>query len=123
MKFSEETGGGILRIDAYGAGHIVVSGRDYHRGLILTPQQVLEGWGPTEPAGLAVEHIRALLDLGPQVIVIGTGARQVFPPHALFALAHGRGVGVDVMDTGAACRTYNILVGEGRRVAAGLMIA
>lgn len=122
MKFSEDAGVGIHRIDAYAAGRIVVSGRDYHTGLIVTPQQVVEGWGPAEPAGLAAQHIAALLDLEPQVVVIGTGAVQVFPPPALYALAHGRGVGLEVMDTGAACRTYNILVGEGRRVAAGLMI-
>lgn len=122
MKFSEDTGGGIYRIDAYAAGRIVVNGRDYRVGLIVSPHRIVEGWGPAEPAGLGAQHIAALLDLDPQVIVIGTGARQVFPHPALYAPAHGRGVGIEVMDTGAACRTYNILVGEGRRVAAGLMI-
>jgi uncharacterized protein len=122
MKFSEDASGGIHRIDAYAAGRIVVSGRDYYRGLIVSPQQIVEGWGPADPASLAAQDIEALLDLDPQVIVIGTGARQVFPHPALYAPAHRRGVGVEVMDTGAACRTYNILVGEGRRVTAGLMI-
>ena len=122
MKFSEDAGGGIHRIDAYTAGRIVVSGREYCAGLIVSPQRIVEGWGPTEPAGLTAQHIAALLDLDPQVIVIGTGARQVFPHPALYAPAHRRSVGVEVMDTGAACRTYNILVGEGRRVAAGLMV-
>ena len=122
MKFSEDPGGRIHRIDAYAAGHIVVSGRDYGAGLIVSPQRVVEDWGPTDPTGLTAQHIAALLDLDPQVIVIGTGARQVFPHSSLYAQAHERGIGIEVMDTGAACRTYNILVGEGRRVVAGLMI-
>ncbi len=122
MKFSEDAGGGIYRIDAYTSGHIVVSGCDYATGLIVSPRQIVEGWGPAEPAYLTAQHIAALLDLDPQVIVIGTGVRQVFPHPTLYTHAHRRGIGVEVMDTGAACRTYNILVGEGRRVAAGLMI-
>ena len=122
MKFSEDAGGGIHRIDAHAAGHIVVSGRDYCTGLIVSPQRIVEGWGPVEPGDLSAQHIADLLDLAPQVIIIGSGARQVFPHPSLYAPAHSRGIGVEVMDTGAACRTYNILVAEGRRVAAGLMV-
>lgn len=122
MKFSEDTEHGTHRIDAYAAGLIRVNGRDYGAGLAVSATKIIEGWGPRTPDGLAAEHIAALLDLDPQVIVIGTGARQVFPRPALFAQANVRGVGLEVMDTGAACRTYNILVGEGRRVAVGLMI-
>jgi len=122
MKFSEDAGGGIHRIDAYGGGRIVVNGRDYFTGLIVSPQRILEAWGPAEPAGLAPAHIAALLALDPQIIVLGTGGRQVFPHPRVYADAWSRGLGIEVMDTGAACRTYNILVGEGRRVAAGLMI-
>jgi uncharacterized protein len=122
MKFSEDAGGDIHRIDAYAAGRIVVSGREYGTGLIVSPHLIVEGWGPADPADLAAQHLAALVDLDPQVIVIGTGASQVFPHPSLYAPAHSRGIGVEVMDTGAACRTYNILVGEGRRAAAGLMI-
>lgn len=122
MKFSEDTGRGIHLIDAYAAGLIRVGGRDYGAGLAVSANKIIEGWGPQTPDGLAAEHIDALLDLDPQVIVIGTGAHQVFPHPALFAQSNARGVGLEVMDTGAACRTYNILAGEGRRVAAGLMM-
>jgi uncharacterized protein len=121
MKFSEDTGANVRHIDAYAAGLIRVDGRDYRTGLALSASHLVEGWGPTTPDGLATEHIAALLDLDPEVILIGTGARQIFPAPALFAQAYARGVGLEVMDTGAACRTYNILVGEGRRVAAGLL--
>jgi uncharacterized protein len=121
MKFSEDTGGNVHHIDAYTTGLIRIDGRDYHSGLGLTSGQLIEDWGPSTPDGLTTEHIAALLALEPEVILIGTGAHQVFPRAALIAQAHARGVGLEVMDTGAACRTFNILVGEGRRVAAGLI--
>jgi uncharacterized protein len=121
MKFSEDAGRGHHRIDAYGQGRIVIDGRDFCTGLIVTPTRIVEGWGPQTPNGLSADHIAALVALDPQVIVIGTGARQVFPHPRVYAEALARGLGVEVMDTGAACRTYNILVGEGRRVAAGLL--
>jgi uncharacterized protein len=121
MKFSEDAGKGHHRIDAYGQGGIVIDGRNFRTGLIVSPTRIVEDWGPQTPDVLAAEHIAALIALDPQVIVIGTGARQVFPHPRVFAKALAHGLGVEVMDTGAACRTYNILVGEGRRVAAGLI--
>ena len=66
-------------------------------------------------------HIDALLELDPQVILLGTGARQIFPAMALLARGLARSIGIEVMDTGAACRTYNILMAEGRQVVAGLL--
>jgi uncharacterized protein len=122
MKFSEDGGADIHRIDAYAPGRIVVDGRAYRVGLAVSPSRILESWGPVEPDELAPPHIAALLDLDPEVIVVGTGARQVFPHPAILAAAYARGVGVEVMDTGAACRTYNILASEGRRVTAGLLL-
>jgi uncharacterized protein len=121
MKFSEEAGRGQHHIDAYGEGRIVIDGRDYSAGLIVSPTRIIEGWGPRTAEGLTAEHIAALIALEPQVIVLGTGARQFFLHPRVLAQARGCGLGVEVMDTGAACRTYNILLGEGRRVAAGLI--
>jgi uncharacterized protein len=122
MKFSEDGGADIHHIDAYAPGRIVVDGRAYRVGLAISPSRILEAWGPVEPSDLAAQHIAALLDLDPEMIIVGTGARQVFPHPTILAAAYGRGVGVEIMDTGAACRTYNILAGEGRRVAAGLLL-
>jgi uncharacterized protein len=102
MKFSEDAGRGSYLVDAYDAAGIVVAGRRYARGLGLSPQGLIEGWGPAEPAGFTATHLAALLDLDSQVILIGTGPRQVFLHPALFATAYARGVGVEVMDTGAA---------------------
>lgn len=125
MRFSEADDSSGDLIDAYGDEGFLIGGRRFTRGLILAPGWIQEGWGPPHPADLSLEHIEALLAIDPegrtQVVVIGTGATQIFPdPRVYFAVA-GRGIGFEVMDTGAACRTYNILVTEGRRVVAGLL--
>jgi uncharacterized protein len=122
MKFSEADIGGGHRIQGYAPGRIVIDGTSYTTGLILTPERILSGWGPASAAELGEDHIGALVALDPQVIIIGTGARQVFPAPAVYAAAMRCGVGVEVMDTGAACRTYNIVMAEGRKVVAGLMV-
>jgi uncharacterized protein len=71
---------------------------------------------------LEVEHLQAVLALEPQIILLGTGERQVFPAPAIAAAVQAAGIGLEVMDTRAACRTYNVLVQEGRRVAAALIV-
>jgi uncharacterized protein len=122
MKFAEADTDGGHRILGYGPGRIVVDGRSYVDSLIVSPDRIIAAWGPSTAADLRAVHFETLTALNPQVIVIGTGERQVFPdPHLYFALLE-RGLGVEIMDTGAACRTYNILMSEGRRVAAGLIM-
>lgn len=122
MRFAELSGRGGHLVEGYAPGQIIIDGRTYCEGLILSPERIVTGWGPTDAADLSTAHLAALLELGPQLIVIGTGPRQVFPhPRALQSVL-AQGIGVEIMDTGAACRTYNLLMAEGRRVAAGLMI-
>jgi len=122
MKFSAADSGDGHLIQGYESGRILIDGKSYHRGLILTPERILDGWGPSNPADLSEDDVRALIELDPQVIVIGTGQRQVFPSPAVYASAMRHGVGVEIMDTGAACRTYNIVMAEGRRIVAGLIV-
>ena len=121
MKFSQADPGDGYLIEGYEPGRILIGGKFFVSGLILTPRRLLPDWGPQVAADLTEAHIDALLELDPQVILLGTGARQVFPALALLARGMARGIGIEVMDTGAACRTYNILMGEGRQVVAGLL--
>ncbi len=86
---------------------------------ILTPQALTEGWAAT---GLDEAAREVLLNLECELILLGTGPRLVFPPTPWLGPLMGRGIGLEVMDSGAACRTYNILVNEGRAVAAALLI-
>ena len=90
--------------------------------IALTVDTVLEDCTDKDVAELSEEDFAELLDASPEVIVLGTGQTNIFPPRELvFAMAR-RGVGFEVMDTGAAARTYNVLAGEGRQVAAVLYV-
>ena len=106
-----------------GPGWIRV-GRDEYRGnVVLLPEAVATGWAPAGLDALTAADVAALLAYTPEIVLLGTGAAQRFlHPRVLAPLTDAR-VGVETMDTRAACRTFNILVGEGRRVAAALVIA
>jgi uncharacterized protein len=122
MKFAEIEDTGANVIEAYGDGHVRINGRDYARSIAVSAGHVALDWGPEDVDSLSVAHLEAVLGEATQVLILGTGSRQRFPsPEVHFALLE-RGIGVEVMDTGAACRTYNILVSEGRDVVAALML-
>jgi len=121
MRFAETDNSGGNLVEAYGPAGIRIGGRTYGGALILTPGRIITDWGPCDVGALTPDHLQALLDLDPEVIVLGTGAVQVFPDPSLYRVLAARRVGIEVMDTGAACRTYNILMAEGRRVVAGLL--
>jgi len=122
MKFAQIEQGGANLIEAYDQTRIRINGRDYACGLAVTAEAVVSDWGPGCIADLEANHVETLLASQPQVVIIGTGARQQFPESSLYFGLLERGIGVEIMDTGAACRTYNILVSEGRRVVAGLLL-
>lgn len=122
MKFSAADSDGGHLILGYDPGQILIGGQIYTRGLIVSPERIDTNWGPENAIDLAAEHFEALLALDPQIIIVGTGKHQVFPDPNTYLIVRQRGLGVDIMDTGAACRTYNILASEGRKVAAGLLM-
>lgn len=93
----------------------------YTTSLILTPEQIVTNWWPQSIVEVQAAHLDALFALEPEVALLGTGARQAFLPRALMVEVYRRGVGLEVMTTDAACRTFNILASDGRRVAAALL--
>ena len=90
--------------------------------LILTARQVITEWEPNALAELTAAHMDVVLSLDPELVLLGTGAKQQFPPMEVLRRFHRAQIGVEVMDTAAACRTFNILVAEGRHVAAALLM-
>lgn len=89
--------------------------------LIISPHQLIRDWAPQDIAALRADHLQAIVALQPEVVLLGTGQRLDFPDSAVLAMLHERQIGIEVMDTAAACRTYNILMAEGRNVVAGLI--
>jgi uncharacterized protein len=122
MKFALDDIPGQRLITGYTPGRIRVGTTDYTRSLAVSPRQVMPDWGPDRAADLTGDHLDALLALEPEVLILGTGRRQAFPDPALYYAVIERQIGFEVMDTAAACRTYNILLGEGRRVVAALIM-
>jgi uncharacterized protein len=106
----------------YDTGSVSISHGTYTSSLIVCPDTIVEDWGLTAITALGREHLQSLLELKPEVILIGSGQSLVFPPAETLRPLVESGLGYEVMDTGAACRTYNILMAEGRRVVAGLII-
>lgn len=122
MKLHADTRNAQHTVTAYGPDHVAVSGRILRRSLLLLPDSIDEHWGPDSFADLAAEHLAPLAQLTCDVLLLGTGMRQRFPSAALLRPLIEAGRSIEIMDTPAACRTYNILMAEGRRVAAALIV-
>ena len=122
MKIHLETGEGTNIIRSYAAGTITVNQRIFTANLVITPDRIIENWAPQGLAGLGVEDFRKIIDLTPEMVILGTGMSQIFPEPAYTAPLAEAQIGLEVMGTAAACRTYNILMGEGRRVVAALIM-
>jgi uncharacterized protein len=122
MHIQLETGGQANLIRTYGAGQIVVNQDSFVRSLIVLPGRLIADWPPQAFEDLALPHLETLVPLSPELVLLGTGKRQRFPRAELLAPLVKARIGWEVMDTGAACRTYNILMGEGRNVAAALLM-
>lgn len=101
---------------------ITVSGEPYSHGIALTPDEVLDAWAPGPVADLLEADFAPLVAKAPEIILLGTGPTNLFPPRELLFAFARRGIGLETMDTRAAARTFNVLASEGRRVAAALYL-
>jgi len=111
-----------LSINAHGPGWIAVNGQKMTTSTVVGSQGELYAWPVATWEDLSAEHFTQLASSGPELIIFGSGTRLRFAPPALLRGLIERGIGVETMDTPAACRTYNILAGEGRKVIAALLI-
>jgi uncharacterized protein len=122
MKFMLDNNRDGYAIQGYEAGQIVIDEKIYQQSLILLPNQVIADWSPNSVAELATADFAQLAELGVEIVLLGTGREQRFPHPSLCLPLMQQRIGLEVMDTAAACRTYNILMTEGRRVAAALFM-
>jgi uncharacterized protein len=122
LKLLADQHNNYFAVTAYGDDHVTVNGRTIRRSLLLLPDRVDDLWGPTDSTTLTPEHLAPLALLSCDVLLLGTGRKQRFPHPALLRPLIEAGRNIEVMDTRAACRTYNILVAEGRVVAAAMII-
>ncbi len=121
MKLHADTPTALNTVTAYGPGFIEINKVRHASAVLLTPDRV-EPWAVASFEALGEADLERLRVLAPEVALLGTGSRQRFPhPRLSRALSEAR-IGLEVMTTAAACRTYNILMAEGRKVAAALLL-
>ena len=122
MKIEREQAEGRNMFTGYGAGYVEVNRTRYSQSLVVGAESLVTDWPLASIEALAADHLAAILAMKPEIVLIGTGATFAFPEPARLAPLRDARVGVEVMDTAAACRTYNILLGEGRNVVAALIV-
>ena len=122
MKFAQDSQDEGYVITAYDDGSVSVNGKAFSQSLIITSSQLDENWDIAGIELLTADHVNRVLSYQPELIIIGTGNKLIFPAVEVYSAIIKLGIGVDFMDTRAACRTYNILMSEGRDVVAGLVL-
>lgn len=121
MKLTDDKIAGINLIRSYAPGEVRIGDTVIRSSCLVTTDQ-LQDWRPATVADLSVADLEPVLAMKPELVVIGSGPRQQFPAPEILGAVLAKGIGCEVMDTGAACRTYNILASEGRTVVAALLL-
>ena len=121
MKLHASVPSGVNTITGYGEGYVVVNGERRESSVVVLPDRI-EEWSVKGFDQLRAEDFAFLKSLKAEIVLLGTGPRQRFPDPRLTAALAQAGIGLEVMDVRAACRTYNILVAEERKVAAALLL-
>jgi len=122
MKFILDQPDGSQPIRGYGADGIRIGNKTYNGTLLVSPKGIRSDWPPQTIGQLSNQHLMEICALRPALVIIGTGEQQVFPEPRVFIPFMDAGIGYEVMDTPAACRTYNVLLSEGREVLAALFV-
>jgi uncharacterized protein len=112
--------GNIIR--SYTPGSITINETVYTQSLVLSPSQLIPNWRPQNINQLTSQDLQVLIEQNPEVVLLGTGKTQHFPPLEVLSILIENKLGYEIMNTAAACRTYNLLMSEARHVVAGLLI-
>jgi uncharacterized protein len=121
MDLTLQNPGESLFIRSVSAAGIQVVDDIYKASLILSSSELIPDWPVTSAGDIEPHHLEKVLELRPEIVLIGTGKQQVFLPPSLMMFFYEKNIGVEVMSTDAACRTFNVLVSESRNVVAALI--
>ena len=122
MQFSQQSNTNDFRIHSYDEGVITIGASDYQNSLILMPDRIIEDWRPNAIDDLRSDDLKVLIEYSPEIVLIGTGIQLRFPAPDVTVDLLQAGIGVEVMDTAAASRTFNVLLSENRKVVAALLL-
>jgi uncharacterized protein len=122
LKLQSDPHSGANTITGYGPGYVEINQTPYNHAVLISSDGAIAQWPVQSFEGLEASHFAQMVDLKPELILIGTGSRQRFPSPELLKTLISAKIGFEIMDSQAACRTYNILVGEGRQVLLALIV-
>lgn len=123
MKFSEDYGNARYPISGYGDDYIQVNQTRHTGSLIITQQDLKTNWAANTPRDLSeISILQPLLEFNPEIVLLGTGRKTCQPSPEVMGLFGSHQIGLEVQDSASACRTFNILISEGRNVVAGLLL-
>ena len=122
MKLHSDPQSGLNTITGYGLDYITVNSQAYRHPILVSPEGPIENWFNLDFAGLSAADFAPIANKKPEVVILGTGPQQRFPKPELMKLLIEAKIGFEVMDSQAACRTYNILMGEGRQILAAILL-
>ena len=122
MSLTLDENDALYQIRAYRPGLIQVNEQTFRQSILITADILIDHWPPQSLDALTAEHLALAAEKRPTILLIGTGSTLIFPPIALYGHLINQGISVEIMNTHAACQTYNILASEGRSVMAGLII-
>jgi uncharacterized protein len=122
MKFQPDRAEGVNLVSRHAPGCVWINAQPFERSVLVPWTGAPRLWGIEDLTDLRPGHFEMLLAMQPELVVFGSGTRLRFAPPALLASLFERRIGVETMDTAAACRTFNVLASEGRRVVAALLV-
>ncbi|MEI6000609.1 Mth938-like domain-containing protein [Paraburkholderia bengalensis] len=122
LKLHQDSSGALNTVTGYGADYVEINLERHTDSIIVLPDSPVIEWPVSSFEALSPEHFALLIEPAPEVVIFGSGERLRFPHPRLTVALSARRIGVETMDFKAACRTYNILMAEGRKVAAALLI-
>lgn len=122
MKIQPDRLDGANAINRHETGRVWVNGQQHDNSVLVPWRGEVQAWPADSPLALTPAHFEQLLSLKPELVIFGSGSRLRFVSSAVTRVLIERGIGVETMDTAAACRTYNVLAAEGRSVVAALIV-
>lgn len=121
MKLILDIPKGGYQIQSYTPGHLTINNKIYTHSVVVAKNTLLD-WEPQSLAELNSLHFQAIADQKPEVVILGTGEHLEFPPASIFELLINKNIGFEIMNTAAACRTFNVLIAEERKAIAALLL-
>ncbi|CAM4381935.1 MAG: hypothetical protein LEGION0398_MBIBDBAK_01093 [Legionellaceae bacterium] len=122
MQLSLNTNNGQYYIKAFAPGEIIINEKTYKKSIIISPIKIIDDWLPQSLDEIKLSDLGIIETLKPDIVLLGTQKKTYFSRQDIIAFFYAKNIGIEIMNTNVACRTFNVLASEGRNIVAGLML-